>query len=133
MSQALSIRMYKQDGKLIIENGVSQEKYKFFLAALNENESVDVLFEVRSKTGTKAQIAKIHACLAEIAKEQGQSLAASKVDIKHKCGLYSGDANNRVYRSFTDCSKEELSNVIETINEVGVFLNINFGDLLREV
>jgi hypothetical protein len=123
--------MYKKDGKLIVENGVCQEKYKFFLASLKEDETVDVLFEIRSHTGTKAQIAKIHACLAEIAKEQGQSMAASKIDLKHKCGLYTGDANNREYRSFTDCSKEELSNVIETVIEIGVFLNINFGDLLR--
>jgi predicted DNA-binding antitoxin AbrB/MazE fold protein len=131
MSQSLTLRMYKKDGKLIIPEGLSMEKFKFFLNTLQEGETVDVLFEIRSATGTKAQLAKIHACINEMAKEQGQSAEETKKDIKHKCGLYTEDKNNRVYRSFSDCSKDELSNVIEVIHELGVFLNINFGDLLK--
>ena len=116
--QVLSIQFVLKDGKLTPRDELSKEKYKIFVAGILENDIIDCVMEVVSPTNTKAQLAKIHACINEMAKEQGCSAQEMKDQVKAHCGLAG--------KSFKDCSKEQLSEVIESILEIGRFLNINF-------
>lgn len=120
--QVLSIQFVLKDGKLTPRDELAKEKYKMFMANVQETDIVDCVMEVVSPTNTKAQLAKIHACINELAKEQGCSAIDMKVQIKDRCGLKD--------KSFKDCSKDQLSEVIESILEIGRFLNINFQGTL---
>lgn len=123
MKQVLSIQFNVKDGKLIPRNDLMKEQYKIFLSQMQNGDIVDCVMELVTPTNTKAQLAKIHACINELAKEQGCSPAEMKVQIKERSGLAD--------KSFADCSKEQLSEVIETILEIGRFLNINFQGTLQ--
>jgi hypothetical protein len=121
--QVLSIQFIVKEGKLIPRNDLMKEQYKIFLSQMQNGDIVDCVMELVTPTNTKAQLAKIHACINELAKEQGCSPAEMKVQIKERSGLTD--------KSFADCSKEQLSEVIETILEIGRFLNINFQGTLQ--
>jgi len=130
MSQVVSIRMKKKDGKLVIESKLATEQYRIFLMALKEGEKVDALFEVKTEDNTKAQLAKIHVCIKEMADEQGHSVIEMKKLVKTECGMsYKNEKGKDVYESFGKCSKKELSNVIETIIQMGRFMGMTFGTL----
>ena len=121
--QVLTIQFNVKDGKLVPRNDLMKEQYKIFLSQIQNGDIVDCVMELVSPTNTKAQLAKIHACINELAKEQGCSPAEMKVQVKDRSGLAD--------KSFADCSKEQLSEVIETILEIGRFLNINFQGTLQ--
>jgi hypothetical protein len=123
MKQVLSIQFNVKDGKLIPRNDLMKEQYKIFLSQIQNGDLVDCVMELVSPTNTKAQLAKIHACINELAKEQGCSAGEMKIQIKERSGLAD--------KSFANCSKEQLSEVIETILEIGRFLNINFQGTLQ--
>ena len=112
-------------------NELSKEKYKIFLASINEGDKVDTLFEVKTEDNTKSQLAKIHVCIAEIASEQGDDKISVKNDLKHRCGMSFKDENGVMrYQSFGQCSKDELSDVIEVIIQMGNFLNMNLDPIV---
>lgn len=121
--QVLTIQFNVKDGKLVPRNDLMKEQYKIFLSQIQNGDIVDCVMELVSPTNTKAQLAKIHACINELAKEQGCSPAEMKIQVKDRSGLAD--------KSFADCSKEQLSEVIETILEIGRFLNINFQGTLQ--
>jgi hypothetical protein len=121
--QVLSIQFNVKEGKLVPRNDLMKEQYKIFLSQMQNGDIVDCVMELVSPTNTKAQLAKIHACINELAKEQGCSPAEMKIQVKDRSGLAD--------KSFADCSKEQLSEVIETILEIGRFLNINFQGTLQ--
>jgi hypothetical protein len=121
--QVLSIQFIVKDGKLVARNELMKEQQKIFLSSVQNGDIIDCVMELVSPTNTKAQLAKIHACINELAKEQGCSPAEMKIQIKDRAGLEG--------KSFADCSKEQLSEVIETILEIGRFLNINFQGTLQ--
>jgi hypothetical protein len=60
---------------------------------------------------SKAQLAKVHACIREIAKESGYTFDEMKLIIK--------DASGIADKSFADCSKDELMLAIEACIQIG--------------
>lgn len=127
--QVLSIKMVKKNGTLSIASSLMTEQYKIFTAGMKEGDMVDCLFETVGKDYTAAQLRKIHVMIKEIAQEQGDSFDNVKNDIKLRCGMTYKEKGNIKYQSFSTCSKEDLSQVIETIIQIGEFLNINFRHL----
>ena len=80
--------------------------------------------------GTVPQLAKIHACIRELAKETGYTFEDMKLEIKRQAGLcIKKEMSGEVFlvcKSFSRCSKDELALVIEAIVQIGDSLNINF-------
>jgi hypothetical protein len=111
----------KKDGKLIACSP-TESHYKNFIDTLQEGQKVDVFMESNVDTGTLAQIAKIHVCIRQLAKDLGYTFEEMKDEIKRKNGMKINDE----YKSFADCSKDELGLVIESIIQVGDLVNINF-------
>lgn len=101
----------------------SPEKYKLFLETLKENQTIEVFMEANEDTGTVLQLAKIHVCIRELAKELGYTFKEMKTEVKRRAGLYVDDDLNK---SLSVCSKEELGLVIETLNQIGDTVGINF-------
>lgn len=124
----LSIKLIKKDGKLKIRDGVDSSFYKNFVDSLEEGQVAEAFFDSSTSNGSKAQLAKIHACIKKLASEIGYTFEEMKLEIKKRSGLAYGDLNSSdgYVKSFADCSKEELSNVIETIKEAGELVNIVF-------
>lgn len=131
--QILSTQFKKEKDKLVPANPLAKEQYKIFVNSLSEGDTVECVMELKSKNNTKAQLAKIHVCIKEIANEQGDSVESVKNEVKRICGMaYKNDDGEVKYQSFADCSKEELSNVIETIIQIGHFLNVEFRGTLDQ-
>jgi len=127
MKQLLAVKLVKKGNKLVMSTKLDTEKYKIFIASLEEGTEIEGLFEVKEKDNTKMQLAKIHVCIKEMANEQGDDIPSMKREVKRRCGMsYTDDNGKEQFESFADCSKEELSNVIEEINKMGAFMNINF-------
>ena len=124
----LSIKLINENGKLKIRDGVDSSFYKNFVDSLEEGQVAEAFFDSSTNNGSKAQLAKIHACIKKLASEIGYTFEEMKLEIKKRSGLAYGDLNSSdgYVKSFADCSKEELSNVIETIKEAGDLVNIVF-------
>lgn len=105
-------------------------KYKLFLDTMQHDQRAEVFIESNADTGTLPQIAKIHACIRELAKEMGYSFEDMKLEIKKMSGLCVEKVLHGerylVCKSFADCSIEELALTIQTIIELGDTVNINF-------
>jgi len=129
--QVLAITLIKKDGQLVMPNALSKEKYKIFLASLSDGDKVEALFELKTEDNTKAQLAKIHVCIAEIASEQGDDKISVKQELKRRCGMAYKDENGKEkFQSFAGCSKDELSDAIEILIQMGNFLNMNLDPIV---
>ena len=131
----ISIKLRKQDGKLIYADTGMEAIHKEFIKSLTEGQLIEVFFEANKDNGTNLQLAKIHACIRKLASEIGFTFEEMKKEIKRRSGLAHGDLStpNGYVKSFADCSLDELSLVIQTIIEAGDFININFRGKLPEV
>jgi hypothetical protein len=123
-----SIRLIKKGKKLIHQMSGELALYNEFVNALEEDQIVETFFEANQDDGTNAQLAKIHASIRKLAVEMGYTFEELKYSIKQKAGLcWKSDGKKKEYcKSFADCSKDELTLVIEAINEAGKLVNINF-------
>ena len=79
--------------------------------------------DLASKDHSKAQLAKVHACIRELAKETGYSFNEMKDVVKKHAGLCE---DKDCYKSFADCSKDEITLAIQSCIEIGEDLNITF-------
>jgi hypothetical protein len=124
---ALHYAVLKKFGdKLIYETGSKEVLYKQFVNSIEEGQLVHVFFEAVADDGSPKQMAKINACIRELAKEAGSSFEDMKKEVKRKSGLYISQTDE--YMSFTTCSSTDLSLVIQTLIEVGELLGVNCRD-----
>jgi hypothetical protein len=76
--------------------------------------------DLASADHSALQLAKVHACIRELAKESGYTFDEMKLLIKHNSGLEG--------KSFKDCSKDQLMLAIESCIQIGKEnYNINLG------
>jgi len=123
-----SAKLIKKDGKLVHVSSASLGFQLDFVDSLEEGQQVSVFFEAFKDDGTKPQLARIHACIRKLATEIGYTFEEMKLEIKRRSGLTHGDLNSSegYAKSFADCSKEELGLVIESINQAGEVVNLQF-------
>ena len=122
-----TVKLVKQSGKLVYPNDKSKLNYKLFLDKLPEGQEVEMFIGLTSSDKSVAQLAKVHACIRELALESGYTFDEMKVLVKEKSGLaYDGDGAV-FFKSFADCSKSELALAIQACIEIGELYNINFG------
>ena len=103
--------------------------YKSFIKNLEDGQKIEVFMEADVDNGTLPQLAKIHACIRELAKEIGYSFEDMKLEIKRRAGLCVkkelGGELFMVCKSFADSSKEELGLTMEAIIEIGDTVGMN--------
>jgi predicted RNA-binding protein with RPS1 domain len=121
----------KENGKLVHVSNTSKEMYKSFVDMMEEGQTVNMFMDLNVDNGTLPQIAKIHACIREIVLETGNTVENVKKAVKDRCGLveYETKDNNenvKKYKSFANCSKQELELAINEIISLGDFLQLNF-------
>ena len=112
----LSILYEMREGKLVFKREIDKLKHDIFAKNLKEGDVIEVTFQEQTSDGTLAQLAKVHACIGELSKFLGYDKEELKAIVKHEAQLYTNDGE---YKSFKDCSKEELSLAIETVIKIG--------------
>jgi hypothetical protein len=119
----------KSGGKLIYVNKSDQNVYKLFVDSLADDQVVEIFFDANKDDGSLAQLAKIHKCIREIAKETGDNYEDMKLLIKKKSGLcIKKEVDGEVVmvcKSFANASKTDLALVIETIVQIGDLVGVN--------
>lgn len=110
----------KKDGKIKHISLEDKTKYDIFLNKISEGQVLDMYIDLANADHSKAQLAKVHACIREMAKESGYTFDEMKCIIKDATGLAD--------KSFADCSKDELMLAIESCIQIGrEQFNINLG------
>lgn len=122
-----SFKLTKTNGKLVYINENTKISYQLFLDKLEEGQEVEVFMGISSDTGSLAQLAKVHACIRELAKESGYTFEEMKFIVKKHSGLCYDGGGAEYCKSFKDCSKDELAMAIESAIELGRDLNINLA------
>lgn len=122
-----SFKLTKTNGKLVYINENTKISYQLFLDKLEEGQEVEVFMGLTSDSGSLAQLAKIHACIRELAKESGYTFEEMKFIVKKHSGLCYDGGGAEYCKSFKDCSKDELAMAIESAIELGRDLNINLA------
>lgn len=113
-------KFIKKNGKLIFAHPQDKLAYEIFLEKIPEGQKVDMYLDLIGVDHSKAQLAKVHACIREIAKESGYTFDEVKVIVKDASGLSD--------KSFADCSRDELMLAIESCVQIGrEQFNLNLG------
>jgi hypothetical protein len=119
----------KVEDRLVYTNDADAKIYKLFVEHLIPGQTVDVFFDANKDDGSLAQLAKIHKCIREIAKETGDNYEDMKLLIKKKSGLcIKKEVDGEVVmvcKSFANASKSDLAMVIETIVQIGDLVGVN--------
>jgi hypothetical protein len=123
----LSVKLVKKDGKLTYPDDQSKLAYQIFLDKIPEGQRVEMYIGLADADHSVAQLAKVHACIRELAKESGYTFEEMKVLIKERSGLCYDAGDTTLCKSFADCSKDELALAIEACVEVGKLYNINLA------
>lgn len=123
--------LVNKNSKLVYVDNKEKILYDLFVKSLKEGEEVEIFICKKGSKATAAQIAKIHACIREIAQELGYGFEDVKLLVKEKAGLcfvVEDDGNTKVVcKSFGDCSSVEISLAIEACKDIGEQNNINLG------
>lgn len=121
-----TVSFIRKDGQLVPASEREAGKLKMFNMSIREGEMVDVYLSVATPNDkTLGQLAKVHAMVRELAEYTGHSFDEIKEEVKRKAGLYvitGTRSEDKEFKSFADCSKDELSKAIETCIEIGHLL-----------
>jgi hypothetical protein len=116
----MSIKLIKKDGKLTYLDEKSKLAYLIYADKLAEGQVVEMYLDFADADHSKAQLAKVHACIRELAKESGYTFEEMKDLIKDASGLKG--------KSFAEASKDNLMLAIEACIQIGRdTYNINLG------
>lgn len=119
----------KDGGKLIYNTKGDEATYKLFIDSLEEGQTVEIFLDANKDDGTLAQLAKIHKCIREIAKETGDNYEDMKLLVKKRAGLcFKKEVDGETFlhcKSFGDASRSDLALVIETIISIGDLVGVN--------
>lgn len=116
-------KLIKKDGKLIHSKESEKKLYNNFIENIPENAVIEYYCEIQSNNGTLAQLAKIHAIIRNLSNHTGYTFDEMKLYVKEEAGMCYTSQNKLICKSFSDCSKEELNMVIQTLEEIGRKVN----------
>lgn len=104
-------KLIKKDGKLTYLESKEQLAYQIFINKLEEGQIVDMYIDLADANHSKAQLAKVHACIRVLAIDSGYTFDEMKLVIKEAAGLKD--------KSFAECSKDQLMLAIEACIQIG--------------
>lgn len=123
MASSFFSKLIKKDGKLVHVNDLNKKLYDAYVNGLPEGAIVEYYVDVQSDSGSLAQLAKIHAMIRSLANHTGYTFEEMKMYTKEEAGMCYTSSEKFICKSFSDCSKEELSLVITTLQEIGNKVN----------
>lgn len=90
-------------------------KLGLFIKGLQDGDTVLITYEVQTADHSYAQLSKLHKCIRELANYTGDTFEDMKLQVKLRAGL----CTDTKCKSFSECSKEELSMAIQAAMEIG--------------
>jgi len=112
-------KLIKKNGKLSYASPQDKLAYELFIDKLSEGQIVEMYIDLANTDHSKAQLAKVHACIRELAKESGYTFEEMKIVIKQAAGLCYEKDGLVECKSFAECSKDELMLAIEACIQIG--------------
>lgn len=113
-------RFVKKDGKLVFNSLQDKLSYEIFVDKIKEGQVIEMYIDIVGQDHSKSQLAKVHACIREIAKESGYNFDDVKKLVKEMSGLDN--------KSFADCTRDELTLAIQSCIDIGRDnFNLNLG------
>jgi len=124
--QNITVRFVKIGGELKPLTAADGVKYFEFRKELVEGEEIELFITKieNENDATLGQIAKIHAMIRDLARETGNTFDEMKLTVKEKAGLI--NPASKESKSFAKCSKQEISDAIQTCIEIGNFIGYYF-------
>jgi hypothetical protein len=116
--------LVKKDSKMSFSSKQDKILFNLFLEKLKEGDMVEIFISPKGKKANNAQISKVHACIRVLASELGYSFTEMKNIIKKRSGLVMYDEDEMTFKSFGECTTEEISSAIESCNDLGRDMNI---------
>lgn len=108
-----------ESGQLVICSKLDKVYIDHFVSNLTEGDIVEVTFQEKEAHASKAQLAKLYACVTELSKYLGYTREEIKNLVKEKVEIYNEDDPTKGYKSFSGYSKEELMQAIDAILQIG--------------
>jgi hypothetical protein len=117
--QNITVKFGKHSGEIKPLTITDATLYNQFKNDLVDGEIIELYITKISDEDDKTigQLAKVHACIRELARHTGHTFEEMKEIVKEKAGIY--DPASKNYKSFADCSKTELSDAIQICIEIG--------------
>src|ERR1035437_2313862 len=110
----------KQDGKLVPVGDVNRIKEELYFNSLKENDEVQAIYEIYDDTGTNLQISKLKVGIRQLAADLGEEFKDMQDQIKSRSNLITPTTHlDGIYKSFGDCSVDELSSAIQAMINIG--------------
>lgn len=126
MVKAFTGLLRKKGDTLEYISPTDETLFKMFKESVSDNALVEIYMELQSDDGSLAQLAKIHAMIRDLCLHTGDSFEDMKLIIKKRAGICIEkelDGSKFLYcKSLGNCSKQELSLVIQALQEVSVLL-----------
>jgi len=124
--QNITVKFGKHNGELKPLTPEDGAKFFEFRRQLSEGETVEYYITkiTDENDHTLGQLAKVHAMIKELARETGHGFQEMKDTVKEKAGLV--DPASKEYKSFSVCSKKELSDAIQVCIEIGSLVGYYF-------
>jgi len=116
--------LIKKDSKMGFSSKQDKILFNLFLEKLKEGDMVEIFISPKGKKANSAQISKVHACIRVLATELGYSFNDMKNIIKERSGLADYTDDGMIFKSFAECTSEEISSAIESCNDLGRDMNI---------
>ncbi len=113
----------KRNGRLEFSTLSASKQFELFVSHIPEGQIVEVFYEEQHDDGTLPQLAKLHVLLKQLAAHVGETVENMKLLVKDRAGLcIAREVSGKEYflaKSFSECSKEELSLAIQAAMEIG--------------
>ena len=117
-------KLVKKKDKLVFHKESDKKLYEKFIASLPEDSIVEFYSELESDGGSLAQLKKIHAMIRDLSIHTGHGFSEMKLYVMEESGLCFTKDSTLTCKSFADCSKEELSIVIQTLEQIEIKVNL---------
>jgi hypothetical protein len=123
----ITIKVLINGTEIIPASSEDAGKLKLFNMGAKKGQEIEAYLTVlENDDKTAGQLAKAHALIREIANSTGHTIDEIKLIVKEKAGLYdpATSSSKASFKSFADCSKQEMSRAIEICIELGHDLGI---------
>lgn len=118
----------KTKGALKFASLGAAKQFELFISHIPDGQIVEVFYEEQHDDGTLPQLAKLHVLIKHIAMHIGETVENMKLLVKDRAGLcIAREVSGREYflaKSFSECSKDELSLAIQAALEIGEEVNL---------
>lgn len=120
---------YKVDeyGELDYHTATDQTRKGIFKSTLKKGDIVEVTYQIHNADYSVAQLDKVHKCIRQLAVDMGYDFEEMKKLVKQRAGLYL-DIREGTYKSFADCTKDEISEAIKAAISIGEFSGVNLSN-----